>query len=75
MNRLEMTLEETSLVQSILRGYLASLEAEIGRTDRAAFKRMLRERRSTVSSLLDRCSEDPVAEGAADIEIDVVVTE
>lgn len=69
MNRLEMTLEETNLMQGILRGYLATLEVEIGHTDRTAFKRMLKERRSMVNLLLERCSEFPVDDGAPDIEV------
>lgn len=69
MNRLEMTLEETNLMQGILRGYLATLEVEIGHTDRTAFKRMLKERRSMVNLLLERCSELPMDDGAPDIEV------
>lgn len=69
MNRLEMTVEETNLMRGILRGYLATLEVEIGHTDRTAFKRMLKERRSMVNLLLERCSELPVDDGASDIEV------
>jgi hypothetical protein len=73
MNRLEMTLEETNLMQGILRGYLATLDVEIGHTDRAAFKRMLKERRSMVNRLLERCSELAMGEGVPDREIDIEV--
>lgn len=72
MNRLEMTVEETNLMQGILRGYLATLEVEIGHTDRTAFKRMLKERRSMVNVLLERCSELAALvdeDGAVDIEM------
>jgi hypothetical protein len=55
-----MTMEETELVQGILRGYLARLDAEIDHTDRWDFKRMLKDRRYIVTQLVERCSALPV---------------
>jgi hypothetical protein len=60
MNRLDMTTEETELVQGILKGCLTTLDSEIDHTDRSDFKRMLKDRRYLISQLVERCSGLPM---------------
>jgi hypothetical protein len=62
MNRLDMTLDETELVRGVLQESLTTLDAEIDHTDRRDFKRMLKDRRYLLTSLLERF---PPADDAA----------
>jgi hypothetical protein len=62
MNRLDMTMEETELVQGILRGYLATLDSEIDHTNRWDFRRMLKDRRYVILQLVERCSTLPTGD-------------
>ena len=65
MNRLDMTMEETELVQGILKGYLATLDSEIDRTDRWDFRSMLKDRRYVIHQLVERCSTMPTDDAPA----------
>ncbi len=69
MNRLDMTLQETELVQGILKGYLVTLDVEIDHADHKDFKRMLKERRYVVNDLLERCSSLPMQDEGQQREI------
>lgn len=68
MNRLNLTTQETELVQGILKGYLVTLDVEIDHADHKDFKRMLKERRYLVNDLLERCSSLPTQEAAPERE-------
>jgi hypothetical protein len=57
-----MTMEETELVQGILRGYLATLDSEIDHTNRWDFRRMLKDRRYVILQLVERCSTLPMSD-------------
>jgi hypothetical protein len=57
-----MTMEETELVQGILRGYLATLDSEIDHTNRWDFRRMLKDRRYIILQLAERCSTLPTGD-------------
>lgn len=61
-SELEMSREETQLMQGILEGQLATLDFEINHTDHGDFKRRLKERRSAISHLLERLSTLPADE-------------
>jgi hypothetical protein len=63
MNLLNLTAQETELVQGIFKGYLATLDVEIAHADHKDFKRMLKERRYLVNDLLERCSALPTHDG------------
>jgi hypothetical protein len=63
MNRLNLTGQETELMQGILKGYLVTLDVEIDHADHKDFKRMLKERRYVVNDLLERCSSLPTEDG------------
>lgn len=69
MNRLDMTLQETELVQGILKGYLVTLDVEIDHADHKDFKRMLKERRYVVNDLLERCSSLPTQDGLVEQDV------
>jgi hypothetical protein len=68
MNRLNLTTQETELVQGILKGYLVTLDVEIDHADHKDFKRMLKQRRYVVNDLLERCSSLPTQDGLPEQE-------
>lgn len=69
MNRLNLTAQETELVQGILKGYLVTLDVEIDHADHKEFKRMLKDRRYVVNELLERCASLPTHEGPPKQEV------
>jgi hypothetical protein len=69
MNRLNLTGQETELMQGILKGYLVTLDVEIDHADHKDFKRMLKDRRYVVNDLLERCSSLPTQDGIPQKEI------
>lgn len=56
-----LTGEETSLVVTVLKEYLAELHSEIRDTDDFKFKTSLQEKEQTLRAIVSKFEQDPVA--------------